>query len=209
MKFGTDAADQYECYDGLLATGARHISLRARATEDSDKDPSLIHLDAHGADGKDNGVVAINSTGQATIVCGPAAMQVRRSGTTGQIDITTGKQGTITVSTGGDTGSNVEMTPDGIKLTVGAEGSGALISMTSTSIKLSVGAGGGPCIEITTSGVKMSCGSNSVAVDQSGQTTKGMNVTHQADMNFQAKGTMVSVQGSGQTAIKGAVTMIN
>jgi hypothetical protein len=28
-------------------------------------------------------------------------------------------------------------------------------------------------------------------------------------MNFEAKGTMVAVQGSGQTAIKGAVTMIN
>lgn len=209
MKFGSDTADQYGCYDGLLATGARHISLRARATEDTDKDPSLIHLDAHGADGKDNGVVAINSTGQATIVCGPAAMQVRRSGATGQIDITTGQQGTITVTTGGDTGSKVVMTPEGIKLTVGAEGSGALISMTSTGIKLSVGAGGGPCLELTTSGVTMSCGSSSVAVDSSSQKTKAMNVTHQADMNFEAKGTMVAVQGSGQTTVKGAVTMIN
>ncbi|TWT97787.1 hypothetical protein Pla108_19390 [Botrimarina colliarenosi] len=209
LEFGTDSADVYQCYDGLVATGARHISLRARATDESDTDASLIHLDAQGAEGSDNGVVAINSTGQATVVCGPAAVQIRRSGDTGQVDITTGDQGAITLTTGGESGSKAVMNPDGITLSVGAEGSGTVITMTSTGIKLSVGAGGGPCLELTTSGVTMSCGSNSVAVDQSGQTTKGMNVSHQADMNFEAKGTMVSVQGSGQTTVKGAVTMIN
>ncbi|TWT36526.1 Phage-related baseplate assembly protein [Posidoniimonas corsicana] len=190
ITFGSDDADVYQCYDGLLATGARHISLRARATDDDDTDPSLIHLDAQGSDGDDNGVVAINSTGQATVVCGPASVQIRRDGQTGQIDISAGNDGAITLS-------------------VGPEGSGSQITMTSDGIKLSVGPDGGPCLELTSSGVTMSCGSNSVAVDESGQTTQGMNVSQQAEMSFEAKGTMVSIEGSGQTAVKGAVTMIN
>ncbi|TWT75591.1 Phage-related baseplate assembly protein [Posidoniimonas polymericola] len=190
ITFGSDDADVYQCYDGLLSTGARHITFRARASDDSDTDPSLIHLDAHGADGEDNGVVAINSTGQATIVCGPASVQVRRDSDTGQVDISTGDQGTLTLSVGpAGSGSQIVMTPDGIKLSVGGDG--------------------GPCLELTTSGVKMSCGSNSVAVDESGQTTAGMNISHSADNSFEAKGTMVSVQGTGQTTVKGSVTMIN
>lgn len=209
LTYGDATADVYQCYDGLLATAARHISLRARAAEGEDTDPSLIHIDAQGGDGEDNGVVAINSTGQATVVCGPACFQIRRDGDTGQIDATTGDDGTITLTTGGESGSRAVLDPETITLSVGAEGAGATITMTSDGIKLAVGPDGGPCLELTTSGVTMSCGANSVAVDQSGQTTAGMNISHKAEMAYEAEGMMASLEGSAQTTVKGAITMIN
>ena len=214
LEFGPSDADVFECYDGVLATRARHISLRARAPDaeegaEEDTDSSLIYIDAQGGDGEDNGVVAINSTGQATTVCGPASFRVRREGDTGQIDADTGDDGVITLRTGGETGSTAVLDPETITLAVGAEGAGAMITMTSDGIKLSVGPDGGPCLELTTSGVTMSCGANSVAVDQSGQTTEGMNVSHKASMAFEAEGMMASLKGSAQTTVKGAITMIN
>lgn len=205
----TSEADSYQCLDGLLSTSARHVTFRARARDDDDTDPSLIHLDAEGADGEDNGVIALNSTGQATVVCGPASVQVRRDGDTGQIDIDTGDEGQITLATGGTTGSKAVLDPETITLSVGAEGAGALITMTSDGIKLSVGPEGGPCLELTTSGVTMSCGANSVAVDQAGQSTSAMNVSQEAQMNFEAKGLMATVEGSAMTTVKGGITMIN
>lgn len=205
----TSEADSYQCLDGLLSTSARHVTFRARARDDEDTDPSLIHLDAQGADDEDNGVVAINSTGQATIVCGPASVQVRRDGDTGQIDIDTGDDGQITLATGGATGSKAVLDPETITLSVGAEGAGATITMTSDGIKLSVGPEGGACLELTTSGATMSCGANSVAVDQAGQTTSAMNVSQEAQMNFEAKGLMATVESSAMTTVKGGITMIN
>ncbi|MEQ8849447.1 type VI secretion system tip protein TssI/VgrG [Botrimarina sp.] len=209
LTYGDSDADVFESYDGLLATGARHISLRARSLDDDDTDASLVHIDAQGGDGEDNGVVAINSTGQATIVCGPAAFQIRRDGETGQIDATTGDDGSITFTTGGESGSKAVMTPDGITLSVGAEGSGAVITMTSDGIKLAVGPDGGPCLELTTSGVTMSTGANSVAVDQSGQTTSATNISHEAQVAFEGKGVMASLEASAQATVKGTITMIN
>lgn len=209
LEFGSDEANYYESCDGVRATNARHVSIRARAVEDDDTDPSMIHLDAVGSDGDDNGVIALNSTGQATIVCGPAAVQVKRSAEVGQIDLITGDEGTITLNTGGESGSTAVMTPDGIKLSVGAEDAGAVISMTADGIKLSVGADGGPCLELTTSGVTMSCGAASVAVDESDQTTSAMNISQTADVDFTAEGAMATLKGSGQATINGAVAMIN
>lgn len=191
VAFGEDEADVYENYDGLLATSAKHVTIRARASEDDDNDgPSMIHVDAQGADGEDNGAVAITSTAQTTMVCGPTAFQMRRDGDTGQIDATTGDDGTITFS-------------------VGPAGAQSVFTMSSDGIKLSVGGDGGPCLELTTSGVTMSCGSNSVAVDASGQTTSAMNVSHEAQAAFSAKGATAALEGSCQATVKGAIAMIN
>ncbi|TWT90082.1 Phage-related baseplate assembly protein [Pseudobythopirellula maris] len=210
IEFGSDEeADVYECYDGLLMTGARNVSVRARPSDeaDDDTDPSLIHLDSQGG-GEDNGAVAITASGQTTIACGPAAFQIRRSGDVGQIDATTGDQGTITITTGGDSGSKAVLDPESINLSVGGD-SGAVIAMTSDGIKLTVGSGG-PCLEITTSGVTMSSGSNSVAVDTSGQTTSAMDITHTAQNGFTATGTAsAELSAAGQTTVKGAMVMVN
>lgn len=209
ISFGNDDADTYESFDGLLATSARHLSLRARATDDDDTDPSLIHLDAQGGDGEDNGVVAINSSGQATIVCGPASLQMRRDSDTGQIDIHTGDEGTMSLTCGdSSTGSKIKFDPSTLTLQVGGD-AGSQIEMTPDGIKLSFAGGMQPSIELNSSGITLKCGSSELAVTGTSQTTKAESISHEANVSLAAKGAMLDLEASASATLKGAITMIN
>jgi hypothetical protein len=209
VSFGNDDADTYEAFDGLLATSARHLSFRARSTDDDDTDPSLIHLDAQGGDGEDNGVVAINSSGQATVVCGPASLQMRRDGDTGQIDIRTGDDGTITLTCGdSSTGSKIKFDPETLTLQVGGD-AGSQIEMTADGIKLSFAGGAQPSIELNSSGITLACGSSELAVTGTSQTTTAESISHEANVQFAAKGAMIDIEASATATLKGAITMIN
>ena len=209
VSFGPDEANVYQAYDGLLSTSARHLSFRARATDSDDTDASLIHLDAQGGDGEDNGVVAINSTGQATMVCGPASLQMRRSSDTGQISMRTGDQGSIKLASGpSSSGSNGTLDPDKIKFNIGGD-SGSTVEMTSDGIKLSFGGGASPSFELNSSGITMTCGGSKFVLASSEQTTTSESITHQASASLTQKGGMLDLEASGVTTLKGSMVQIN
>ncbi|WP_425395143.1 type VI secretion system tip protein TssI/VgrG [Aeoliella sp.] len=207
VAFGPDDANVYQSYDGLAATSARHLSFRARSTDEDDTDASLIHLDAQGGDDQDNGVVAINSTGQATIVCGPASFQMRRSSTTGQVSVRTGDEGYIKLASGpSDSGSNATFDPDSITLNIGGD-SGSTVSMSSDSLKLSFG--DSTSIELSSSGITLTCSSSKFVLSSSDLSASAENITHEASTTLTQNGTNVDIEASGQATLKGAMTMIN
>ncbi|QDU58368.1 type VI secretion system Vgr family protein [Aeoliella mucimassa] len=209
VSFGPDEANVYESYDGLLSTSARHLSFRARSTDEEDTDASLIHLDAQGGEGNDNGVVAINSTGQATMVCGPASLQIRRSSDVGQVSVRTGDQGSIQLVSGpSDSGSNASLDPNTLKLNIGGD-SGSTISMTAEGIKLSFGGGPGASIELNSSGITMECGSSKFVLAAAEQSTSAESITHTASASLNQKGAMIDIEASASATLKGAMTMIN
>ena len=52
-------------------------------------------------------------------------------------------------------------------------------------------------------------GSNSITIDNTGVTIKGMMVSIQGQMQLDMKGAMTSVNGDGILTLKGSITMIN
>jgi type VI secretion system secreted protein VgrG len=60
-----------------------------------------------------------------------------------------------------------------------------------------------------TGGITLTCGSNSVKIDQSGVTINGMSVTIKGSMEVQIQGAMSTLKGDGMVTIKGGMVMIN
>jgi type VI secretion system secreted protein VgrG len=57
--------------------------------------------------------------------------------------------------------------------------------------------------------IELKVGQNSIVIDQTGVTIKGMMVSIQAQVSLQAKGMMTDVEGSALTTVKGGIVMIN
>lgn len=57
--------------------------------------------------------------------------------------------------------------------------------------------------------IELKVGQNSITIDQSGITLKGMMIKVEAQNLAEVKGVMVQVNGTGQLVLKGALTMIN
>ena len=57
--------------------------------------------------------------------------------------------------------------------------------------------------------ITLKVGTNSVVIDQTGVTIKGMMVTSEAEVINETKGPMVQIEGSAMTTVKGGIVMIN
>ena len=58
-------------------------------------------------------------------------------------------------------------------------------------------------------GIELKCGSNSVVLDQTGVTVKGLKLSLSGDMQVEIKGAMTTVNGDATVTIKGGMVMIN
>jgi len=58
-------------------------------------------------------------------------------------------------------------------------------------------------------GIELKCGANSIVIDQSGVTIKGLKVAVEGQIQTEVKGLMVTLEGSAMATIKGGITMIN
>ena len=57
--------------------------------------------------------------------------------------------------------------------------------------------------------ITLKVGGNSLTIDNTGVTIKGMMVSIQGQVQLDLKGTMTSVNGDGMLTLKGSITMIN
>ena len=57
--------------------------------------------------------------------------------------------------------------------------------------------------------IELKVGQNSITIDQTGVTIKGMMVSVEAQLQAEVKGVMTTVQGDGMLTVKGGITMIN
>jgi type VI secretion system secreted protein VgrG len=73
------------------------------------------------------------------------------------------------------------------------------------SVKLSAGASSVEAMQSIT----LKVGGNSLTIDNTGVTIKGMMVSIQGQVQLDLKGTMTSVNGDGMLTLKGSITMIN
>ena len=60
-----------------------------------------------------------------------------------------------------------------------------------------------------TQGVTLTCGGNSIKIDQSGVTINGMSITIKGSVEVQIQGAMSTLKGDGMVTIKGGMVMIN
>ncbi len=58
-------------------------------------------------------------------------------------------------------------------------------------------------------GIELKVGQNTVTIDQTGVTIKGLNVSVQGQIQTEVKGVMTNVKGDGMLVVKGGITMIN
>jgi type VI secretion system secreted protein VgrG len=79
------------------------------------------------------------------------------------------------------------------------------VKMGDHSVKVDVGKS---TTEAMTS-IELKVGGNSIKIDQSGITIKGLMVTVQGDTKLDAKSPMTTVNGDGMLTLKGGITMIN
>lgn len=82
------------------------------------------------------------------------------------------------------------------------------------SLELNVGnasttAKAGSIKEEAMQGIEMKVGQNSIKIDQTGITIKGMMVKIEGQISTEVKGLMTTVKGDAMTTVKGGVTMIN
>jgi type VI secretion system secreted protein VgrG len=74
---------------------------------------------------------------------------------------------------------------------------------------LSVKLGAGKISMEAMQGIELKVGSNSIVIDQSGITLKGMTIKAQGQVQVQIQAPMAQVSGDGTLTLKGGVTMIN
>jgi type VI secretion system secreted protein VgrG len=105
-----------------------------------------------------------------------------------------------------DTGDNLLNVKQGNRVTTIDQGNDAKsVKMGDHSVKVDVGKS---TIEAMTS-IELKVGGNSIKIDQSGITIKGIMVTVQGDAKLDAKSPMTTVNGDGMLTLKGGITMIN
>jgi type VI secretion system secreted protein VgrG len=88
------------------------------------------------------------------------------------------------------------------------------ISQGNQTTKLGVGnvavkAGAGAIKHEAMQGIELKVGQNSVKIDQTGITIKGMMVKIEGQIQTELKGMMTTVKGDGMLTVKGGITMIN
>jgi hypothetical protein len=88
----------------------------------------------------DKADLVVDSSGTATMSCGPSVLTMTQSGPTqGQVDMLAGPQGTITLKVGVPViGPTIKMEPEKITLSIGPPGAGSMIEITPTGITLQV-----------------------------------------------------------------------
>ncbi|MGJ0492938.1 type VI secretion system Vgr family protein [Methylobacter sp.] len=105
-----------------------------------------------------------------------------------------------------DTGDNLLNVKQGNRVTTIDQGNDTKsVKMGDHSVKVDVGKS---TIEAMTS-IELKVGGNSIKIDQSGITIKGIMVTVQGDAKLDAKSPMTTVNGDGMLTLKGGITMIN
>ncbi|KPK35886.1 MAG: hypothetical protein AMJ65_17030, partial [Phycisphaerae bacterium SG8_4] len=67
----------------------------------------------------------------------------------------------------------------------------------------------GKMAEEAMQGIELKVGQNSVKIDQTGVTIKGMNIKIQGQVMTEVKGVMTTIKGDGMLTVKGGITMIN
>jgi type VI secretion system secreted protein VgrG len=91
------------------------------------------------------------------------------------------------------------------KTTVSMGDMSADVSLGDFNVKTDVGS---VVVEATTQ-IELKVGGNSIVIDQTGVTIKGMMVSVEAQIELSAKGLMTEINGSAMTTVKGAIVMIN
>jgi len=105
-----------------------------------------------------------------------------------------------------DTGDNLLNVKQGNCVTTIDQGNDTKnVKMGDHSVKVDVGKS---TTEAMTS-IELKVGGNSIKIDQSGITIKGLMVTVQGDTKLDAKSPMTTVNGDGMLTLKGGITMIN
>lgn len=108
---------------------------------------------------------------------------------------------TVNVNTGNDT-HNVQQGNRSVVIDMGNDS--LAIKMGNQTTKLNLGASSTEAMQSIT----LKVGQNSITIDQTGVTIKGMMVTVEGQVQTQVKGVMTEIQGSAMTQISGGITMI-
>jgi len=113
------------------------------------------------------------------------------------------KQGnrTVNVNTGNDA-HNVQQGNRSVVIDMGNDS--LTIKQGNQTTKLNLGASSTEAMQSIT----LKVGQNSITIDQTGVTIKGMMVTVEGQVQTQVKGVMTQIQGSAMTQISGGITMI-
>lgn len=109
---------------------------------------------------------------------------------------------TVAVDTGNDTHQIKKGNRD-VKIDMGNDA--LTIKMGNQTTKLNLGKSSTQAMQ----GIELKVGGNSIKVDQTGITIKGLMVKIEGQVQTEVKGLMTQISGSAMTMVKGAITMIN
>lgn len=116
-------------------------------------------------------------------------------------EVKTGNR-TVTVDTGNDS-HTVKTGNRTVEVSMGNDS--LTVKMGNQTTKVSLGASSTEAMQSIT----LKVGGNSITIDQSGITLKGMMIKLQGSIEVQVQGTMVQINGDGMLKMQGAITMIN
>jgi type VI secretion system secreted protein VgrG len=109
---------------------------------------------------------------------------------------------TVTVKQGNDTH---DIKQGDRKVTIEMGNDNLKIQMGNQTVKLDMGASSTEAMQSIT----LKVGQNSITIDQTGVTIKGMLVSIQGEIQTQVKGTMTQINGDAMLQMQGGITMIN
>jgi type VI secretion system secreted protein VgrG len=129
--------------------------------------------------------------------------QVVENSTTVKVGSPTAEEGSQTTEVYKDRTESVKTGNE--KLTVEKGNREITISLGNDSTKVSAGKSNTEAMQ----SIELKVGGNSITIDQTGVTIKGMMVTIEGQATLDAKSPMTTVKGDGMLTLKGGVTMIN
>jgi type VI secretion system secreted protein VgrG len=148
--------------------------------------------------------------GDQSIELGTGSQKIHLGEGDQTLDLASGDQ-TITLGQGSQ---KIDITAGDQTVTLG-EGS-QKINLSAGDLTTTLGAGNyttkvevGQISQEAMQGLELKVGENSIKIDQTGITIKGLMITIQADVQTDVKGAMTSVGGDGMLTLKGGITMIN
>lgn len=130
--------------------------------------------------------------------------QGKRTETVQQNDSLTVQQGdkSVTVSTGN---YDTTVSTGNLGVTVSTGNHSTTVSLGNLSVKCDAGS---VSIEAMQQ-IELKVGANSIVIDQTGVTVKGMMIKQQATVQWSAQGAMAQLEADAMTTVKGAIVMIN
>jgi type VI secretion system secreted protein VgrG len=194
LKVGNDRTTEVTNDDTRTVKGKDTLTVTKDQTIAIESGNQSITLDEG-----DQSISVVKGNQEISIAAGN--QQIELDGGDQSITLASGSQ-TIEIETGNQT---ITLAQGNQAININSGNLDTSLGMGNYTLKLDLG----QISQQAMQGIELTVGQNSISIDQTGITIKGMMVSIQGQVQTELKGAMTTVNGDGMLTLKGGITMIN